>query len=192
MTKVLLYSGGMDSWIIDKLYKPDIKLFIDVKTPSSIEERKRLPKDVIVKEFDLSEYEEKNEKHLLPLRNLILAELGSYYGDEICLGAVGGSIHYDNNETFRKQAEDLLNYLYSENNTKKVKIVLPYMNTTKEELVKLYKDSGGNLKEAFNQSFSCYEPINGKECGKCISCKQKIEAFKKNGYIEGGEINGKF
>lgn len=187
MKKVLLYSGGMDSWIIDKLYKPDIKLFIDVKTPSSIEERKRLPKDVIVKEFDLSEYEIKEGSHLLPLRNLILAELGSYYGDEICIGAVGGSIHYDNNEKFRKDTEDLLNYLYSENNIKKIKIVLPYMNTTKEELIKMYKEQGGDLKEAFEKSFSCYEPIDGKECGKCISCIQKIEAFKNNGYIKNEE-----
>lgn len=24
--KVLLYSGGMDSWLIDKIWKPDVKL----------------------------------------------------------------------------------------------------------------------------------------------------------------------
>ena len=28
-TKVLLYSGGMDSWLIDKLWKPDVKIFFD-------------------------------------------------------------------------------------------------------------------------------------------------------------------
>lgn len=184
MKKVLLYSGGMDSWIIDKLWKPDIKLFIDIKTPSSKEERKRLPKDVIIKELDLSEYEEKTGSHLLPLRNLILAEIASYYGDTICIGSVGGSIHYDNNEKFKNDTEQLLNYLYSENNSKKIKIELPYMNTSKEELVRLYKEQGGNLEKAFNNSFSCYEPVNGKECGECISCKQKIEAFKKNGYIK--------
>ena len=184
MTKVLLYSGGMDSWIIDKLIKPDIKLFIDVGTPSSKEERKRLPKDVIVKEIDLSEYEEKSGHHLLPLRNLILAEIGSYYGDEIVIGSIGGSVHYDNNEIFKEKTEDLLNYLYSENNYKKVKIELPYMNVSKADLIKMYKEQGGDLEEAFNSSFSCYEPINGKECGKCISCQQKINAFKENGYGE--------
>lgn len=186
MTKVLLYSGGMDSWIIDKLYKPDIKLFIDLKTPGSFEEKKRLPKDVVIKEFDLSSYEEKYGYHLLPLRNLILIELASYYGDEVCIGSVGGSVHFDNSEKFRSETEKLLNYLYKENG-KKINIVMPYINLNKEELVKLYKDKGGNLKEAYNKSFSCYEPIEGKECGKCLSCKQKIEAFKKNGYVKGGE-----
>ena len=187
MKKVLLYSGGMDSWIIDKLWKPDIKLFIDVGTKSSKEERKRLPKDVIVKEIDLEEFEQKGGYYLLPLRNLILVTIASYYGDEICLGSVGGSVHYDNNEKFRKDTEDLLNYLYSENNTKKIKIVLPYMNTSKADLVRLYKEQGGDLEEAFKSSFSCYEPINGEECGQCESCKKKILAFKENGF----DINGK-
>lgn len=26
--KVLLYSGGMDSWLIDKIWKPDVKLYV--------------------------------------------------------------------------------------------------------------------------------------------------------------------
>ena len=30
--KVLLYSGGMDSWLIDKLWKPDIRLYVDMNT----------------------------------------------------------------------------------------------------------------------------------------------------------------
>lgn len=186
--KVLLYSGGMDSWIIDKLWKPDIKLFVDLGTKSSKEERKRLPKDVIVKELDLSQYEDKERNYLLPLRNLILAEIGSYYGDEICLGSIGGSIHKDNTEVFQEETERLLNYLYSENG-KKIKITLPYLSTSKTELVRLYKESGGDLKEAYRKSFSCYDPVNGKECGKCSSCLQKIEAFKNNGYME--EENGK-
>lgn len=179
--KVLLYSGGMDSWIIDKLWKPDIKLFVDIGTKGSEEEKKRLPKDVIVKKLDLSQYEDKEKNYLLPLRNLILAEIGSYYGDEICIGSIGGSIHKDNTEEFREKTENLINYLYSENG-KKIKITLPYMNTSKTELVRLYKEAGGDLKEAFENTFSCYDPVNGKECGKCSSCLQKIEAFKNNGY----------
>ena len=30
MKKVLLYSGGLDSWLIDKLWNPDFKLYIDI------------------------------------------------------------------------------------------------------------------------------------------------------------------
>lgn len=183
MKKVLLYSGGMDSWLIDKIWKPDVKLFVDVGTKSSKEERKRLPEDVIVKELDLSEFEDSEKNYLLPLRNLFLIELASYYGDEICLGAIGGSIHYDNNMKFGGMVQDILNYLYSEIDNKKVKVVMPFVDTSKADLIKLYVEQGGDIEEAYTKSFSCYSPIDNKECGQCLSCKLKIQAFKENGYI---------
>lgn len=186
MTKVLLYSGGMDSWLIDKIWKPDVKLFIDVNTANSREERKRLPKDVIVKELDLSEFEDKDKNYLLPLRNLFFVELASYYGDEICLGATGSSTHFDKNQTFADKAEDVINYLYSEAYDKKVKIVMPFKGMAKKDILKRYLDEGGDIDLAWNSTFSCYNPHNGKMCGQCTSCKKKIEAFKANGYDYSG------
>lgn len=183
MTKVLLYSGGMDSWLIDKLWKPDVKLFVDVGTENSKQERKRLPKDVVVKELDISEFEDKDKNYLLPLRNLFFVELASYYGDEICLGATGSSTHYDKNEKFATMSEDIINYLYSEAYDKKVKIVLPFKGMSKKDILKMYLDNGGDIKEAWENTFSCYEPKDNKMCGQCSSCKKKIEAFKENGYI---------
>lgn len=182
-TKVLMYSGGMDSWIIDKLVKPDKKVFVDFHTKACEVEKNLLPQDVIVKDIDLSEFEVQDEHKLLPLRNLLLVIVGSYYGNEVYLGSVGNSYHFDNDEYFCKKTQRLLNHLYKEID-KKVKIKLPYCNTTKEELVKIYKEKGLDLKEAYEKSFSCYSPVDGKECGKCVSCKQKREAFKKNGYSE--------
>lgn len=180
MTKVLLYSGGMDSWLIDKLEKPEKKIFINFHTKSCKEEIKRLPKDVEVLDFDLSRFEIQNESKLLPLRNLILCIVGSYFGNEVILGSVAGSVHKDNDEKFRKQTQRLLNRLYSEIK-KKVKISLPYKDITKTELVSMYIKNGGDIKKAYNESFSCYTPKDGKECGECPSCKQKKEAFKNNG-----------
>lgn len=182
MKKVLLYSGGMDSWLIDKLWKPDVKLFIDIGTPNNEEEIKRLPKDVIIKKIELAEFEDKDKNYLLPLRNLFFVEMASYYGDEICLGATGSSTHYDKNETFAKLSEDVINYLYSEAYDKKVKIVLPFRTMTKEEMLRKYIEQGGDIEKAWNETFSCYNPVDGKMCGECSSCKKRIEAFKKNGY----------
>ena len=68
MKKVLLYSGGMDSWLISRLWKPDVKLYIDMNTRYSKEEIKRLPKDVVIEKLDLSKWE-RNDK-IIPLRNL--------------------------------------------------------------------------------------------------------------------------
>lgn len=183
MTKVLLYSGGMDSWIIDKLEKPQKKVFVNFHTKGCEEEIKRLPEGVEVIDFDISRFEEKSENKLLPLRNLILCEIGTYFGDEVILGSIGGSIHLDNTEKFRKQAQKVINTLYKEQG-RKVKIRLPYKDVTKTELIKKYKEAGGDLKEAYEKSFSCYTPVDGKECGKCPSCLQKRAAFLNNGYKE--------
>ena len=182
MKKVLLYSGGMDSWLIDKIWEPDVKLFVDVGTEASKIERQRLPKDVIIKEFNLSEYEVKDAHHLLPLRNLFLVELASYYGDVICLGSVGGSVHYDNTFEFAISATRLINSLYAEMG-KEIRVVNPWAETSKTDLLKEYlKKYPDGLKKAFGESFSCYEPVDGKECGKCVSCMQKREAFRNVGF----------
>lgn len=182
MTKVLLYSGGMDSWLMDKLWKPDVKLYIDIGTNTSKVEITRLPKDVIVKRLDLAEYEDKNKNFLLPLRNLFFVLMGSYYGDEIGIGATASSIHYDNNTSFKMMTEELMNYLYSEAYDKKVKVCLPFLDLDKTDLLAEYLKQGGDINKAWNETFSCYTPVDGKMCGKCSACKAKIEAFKNNGF----------
>lgn len=86
--KVLLYSGGMDSWLIDKIWKPDVKLYVDMGTKYSQEEIKRLPADVVVEKLDLSKWE--REDKIIPLRNMYLIGIATNYGNEICLGATAG------------------------------------------------------------------------------------------------------
>lgn len=49
----------MDSWLIDKIWKPDVKLYVDMGTKYSQEEIKRLPADVVVEKLDLSKWERK-------------------------------------------------------------------------------------------------------------------------------------
>lgn len=191
MKKVLLYSGGLDSWLIDKLWKPDVKIFIDNKIPYNEIEKSRLPEDVKIINFDMREYELEENTHTIPLRNLIFICIASYYGEEICLGTVKGDEHYDNSIEFLNNAEQLLNSLYKEFEhlglkEKKIKIVAPYKNYSKAELIRLYVENGGSIQEAYDKTFSCYTPINGKECGNCKPCTKKRQAFEENGYI--GEV----
>lgn len=177
-TKVLLYSGGMDSWLIDKIWKPDRKIFVDVGTHASAEERKRLPADVIVLDFPLlGRYEMPENNYLLPLRNVFLVLLASYYGDIICLGSEAGSRHRDNGRRFAKKITRLINECLLEQG-RKIEVVTPYANKSKSELLAEYVKQGGDIKEAWENSFSCYSPIDGKECGNCRSCRQKLAAFQ--------------
>lgn len=181
--KILMYSGGMDSWLIRQLWKPDVCVFVDVGTKSSKEERKRLSEDVVVIDLDISEFELPEKNYLLPLRNLFFVELGSYFGDIICLGATGTSTHFDKTEEFAQKTSEILNYLYKENNPDRaIKIIMPYCGKYKQDMLKEYLDQGGDIKYAWEHTFSCYNPQNGMMCGKCSSCKKRIEAFKLNGF----------
>ena len=192
MEKVLLYSGGMDSWLIDKLWKPNKKLFIRIHTKNNELEYKNLLSQIanglidnsnlIILDYDLSMFEMKDANYYLPLRNLHFVTLAAHYGDTICLGATGSSTHFDKNLTFAEKSENVINYLLSEKNLGKIKIVLPYMNITKTELLKQYLEQGGDIDLAYKCTTSCYEPIDNKPCMNCTSCASKFTAFYNNGY----------
>ena len=181
--KVLLYSGGIDSWLIDKIWKPDVKLYVDMNTKYSQEEIKRLPSDVIIDKLDLSKWE--REDKIIPLRNMYLIGIASNYGNEICLGATAGDRVLDKSPVFADIYEQLLNYLYQKQHwteERKIKINLDFKRYTKTELIRIFVEQGGNIEEAFTSSFSCYSPEGGKECWSCKPCFRKFIAFALNGY----------
>lgn len=90
MKKVLLYSGGTDSWLIDKLWKPDLRLYVDINSRYTIQELDRLPSDVKVVPFHTLGHFEQPDTAYVPFRNLFFITIAAQYGDEICLGAVDG------------------------------------------------------------------------------------------------------
>ena len=202
MSKVLLYSGGMDSWLIDKLWKPDIKLFIRIHTANNELEYQRLcylmekgyvDKDSVkIVEMDLSMFERADQNYFLPLRNLHFVTMAAHFGDEICLGATGSSTHFDKTLPFAEKASDVISYLQSEKGEGPVKIVLPFKDTTKTELLRMYIEQGGDINKAYEQTVSCYTPCDGKPCMSCTSCTSKFVAFYNNGYKFSDEDISKF
>ena len=190
MKKVLLYSGGMDSWLIDKIWKPDVKLYVDMKTRYSEEEIKRLPDDVIIEQLDLGKWE--RDDAIIPLRNLYLVMLATNYGDDVCLGATAGDRVLDKSPQFAYKASDLLSFLYTKQHwteERKINVNLDFKGMTKKELIAKYLQEGGNLEEAVRGSFSCYYPEDNHECWQCKPCFRKYVAFKMNGYDFGLRID---
>lgn len=180
MKKVQLYSGGMDSFIISKLWKPDVKLYIDYCDAQNQQEKKYLPDDVIIKKIDLSRYIENDGLHTIPLRNLIFAAIAVNYGDEILIGGLKTDLHYDKTEEFAEQATNLFNsVLNRERSARTVRIVVPYRKYTKTELVEMYLRQGGTIEKLDRFSWSCHEPVNGKPCGKCQACKARQKAINE-------------
>ena len=185
MKKVLLYSGGMDSWLIDKIWKPDIKLFFHIHTKSNEIEFERVKgiKDVEVVEMDLARFEQVENNYFMPLRNLHFLIYAAHYGNVLCIGSIGGSVHKDNDENFKYMTENVINYLLSEKpGYESVQIEMPFVNKSKTNLLSEYMRLGGDIEEAYRETFSCYEPQGNKECHFCTSCLSKFTAFYNNGY----------
>ncbi len=184
MTKVLLYSGGMDSWLIDKLWKPDVKIYVDVDGSYSEEEKKRLPEDVKVIHFPLGQYEQ--EDMFIPLRNLYFLMLASNYGDEICLGATAGDWGaIDKRPEFLDEAEKMINYLLDKQSVfagKRISVEKKFVYLSKYELMTKYLEEGGNIKTAIDETFSCFNPSHDKECGYCKPCFRKFMVGYYFGY----------
>jgi 7-cyano-7-deazaguanine synthase in queuosine biosynthesis len=188
MRKVLLYSGGTDSWLIAKLTKPDVLLYFDIGTESCKGEMQKLPSNVVIDKTlsGLGHLERDDGSFIVPLRNMFFIARAAEYGDHIILGANKTDAHNDKTYAFAEKMQDLLNYYYgpSEDGLCEIKDIVvdfSFKNYTKPELVKLYLDNGGSAEEYINESFSCYTPTEDlKECHNCKPCFNKMMSLYLN------------
>ena len=99
---VLLYSGGMDSLMIDFLLEPDVLLNISMNSNYDKRERESFPKGKEIIYLDdvlnLGQYE--RDDAIVPNRNAHLVLLASHYGEHIMLGSVSGDRSFDKDEKF--------------------------------------------------------------------------------------------
>lgn len=187
---VLLYSGGVDSWLISKICKPDVKLFFDIGTKSCQGEIKRLSSDVIIdNSFKGLGESERDDNFIVPLRNMYFIAKAAEYGDHIILGTNKTDIHNDKLPPFAEKMEDLLNYYYGPSldgfcEDRNITVDFSYKKYNRAELCKIYLNNGGSVEEAIKESFSCYTPvINGEsvtECYNCRPCFRKMMGFYVN------------
>jgi 7-cyano-7-deazaguanine synthase len=190
--KVLLFSSGMDSFIINELEEPDILLFIDNKSKYSEVERNFLQKrkiDKLVFFNDIvnhSGIEMSNQ--IIPARNMYFIVIASYFGDNIILGATAGDRSTDKDKVFATSIESLLNHIYSPSHWcegRNISVNFKYKDYTKEDLVRLYIEKrsfvGVDVQQAVEElvmdSFSCYHPINNIQCNRCKPDLRKFLAI---------------
>lgn len=182
MKKVLLYSGGTDSWLIDKIWKPDKKIYINIDGYYSQTEISKLPKDVEIINFPFLGTTEERDTNFVPLRNLYFLMIASMYGDEICYGATRSDRgSKDKREEFIEKTQDIIDYCLIGNSftkDRKIHICTDFVKLNKFEIIKKYLDKGGSIEEFVEDSFSCYHSIDGKECYHCKQCYKKfLEAY---------------
>jgi 7-cyano-7-deazaguanine synthase in queuosine biosynthesis len=182
VTKVLLYSGGMDSMALRMLWDPNVSVYVDMGTAYSKAERDRLPRDVDVVELPLHQWERTDG--IIPLRNLMLVCVAAQYGDVIGLAATAGDRVLDKSDQFASMTTSLLSYLWSPQHWtagEHRRVVLPLKGMSKRQIV-------GEVRERFGdvglvrlaESWSCYSGGRA-ECGACKPCMRKWVAFAAAG-----------
>ena len=189
---VLLFSGGMDSFILNYLYKPDILLYI--KTGCKYERKElnlidsyirtfNLEDKFIVVDFSFLQNYELDNAHI-PLRNLLFLEVASFYGNIIYLGALKGETSKDKSKKFRRMTQSIISYCWDDKlglgTKKKIRVIFPFKDKTKADILKLYLDEGGSEADIIKYTVSCYSP-DYYLCGRCMSCFRRWVAEILNG-----------
>lgn len=122
----------------------------------------------------------------IPTRNLVFYSIAAYYAEVYgCNFVIGGHISADTksfpdaNIDFFKDLEKLIKRGKHKQDQNNIEIVLPLIELSKTEVVKLAK----NLNVPLEWTWSCYSD-GEKPCGQCSSCLKRKEAFDKLNYIK--------
>jgi hypothetical protein len=191
---VLLYSGGLESYVARFLFHPRKMLFFDIGTDGSAQELIRIERERIgiLEIIDLAALGNfQGENMTLPHRNSIFALIASNYGSNIMIGA-GLAAHRDADFVWGAMIEAQLNYFddpaYGLKYHQPFHILMPFKNMTKSQILFEYLKHGGEPRKFAEISRSC-EAATERECGVCSKCLRKGVAMVNNGlflpdYIE--------
>lgn len=189
-TSALLFSGGMDSMIAYHLLNPDLLIHIVTGTEDNKYEQQlfsRFQYNCEIKTIELSllrNFELKNK--IIPYRNYYFVLFAAQYSANILLASTAGDTTKDKDTTFAKSLSNSLTYFAGGPKDKiagpgPIKILLPFRNKTKRQLVAQYLAAGHDPNILIENSSSCYHPQNLQECGVCRSCLRKWIALTLNG-----------
>lgn len=211
---VILYSGGLDSLIMDTLAKHEgheiTRVFFNIGQPNLEKELRALEistnagRDVRRRNVDwlglangpMGKAGSASGNIYIPGRNLVLASLAAciYLPDEIWLGALHGETHAgatDKNYPFRNHATDILSYTLSPFKSDGVKLVYPLAERgwNKLDAARWALTEGGLSPKDLTDSSSCLNAgEHWRKCGECVVCLRRWGLFT----ILGKELNVSF
>lgn len=182
MQKVLLSSGGMDSWLL--AHEPELKgavhLFVDIGQKYQGKEfnaahslAKAIGADFeYVDGPDLAQYE--HSTGIIPFRNAQMILLAGLYGEEIYFGVIADEINSDKSPEFVEAIQSTMNISHRAQywtHGKNYNILTPFRDTTKSDLVRRFILNGGSMQKLLT-SVSCYD-AGEQHCGRCASCSKR-------------------
>lgn len=121
-------------------------------------------------------------KTYVPNRNMILMSIAAAYAEVNNVDAVicglQSTDEYNYHDTTARWIGKV-NDLLSENRIIKIKLVSPFSTLSKYQELQILKEVDGNV-DLLLFTLTCYNPDDeGNSCGKCPSCAERINAFKK-------------
>lgn len=181
MKDVLLFSGGLDSYIAYYYLNKPTSIFVNMKHKyADVEAKKiknmidKLGMNIIVDNntFDFSAMELPNA--IIPNRNIFLALLATNFGDNIWLSACDGDYNLDKNPEIFAASSIFLSKLTN----RTIMVNTPFWNWTKTDMVRWYLNNGYPEKGLYG-TYSCFEG-NDRHCGRCSSCLRRWISFFNN------------
>lgn len=203
---VILYSGGLDSFIMKKLAEakyPNLDLTLahfDIGQAYSEKEDRAIKQSGNVVDIRKVEWLAKGQELvgkmesnsgniIIPGRNMILSSLAAsiYQPDAIWMGGLKGEDHAgstDKNQEFIDRTNHLWSYVYSPFE-RVPELVFPFIkeNWGKFEAVEWAYKNGHATKEELLSTSSCLGDTPGK-CGHCVVCCRRKYIFKQLGFEE--------
>ena len=188
---LVLFSGGIDSATLAQRYSRSSDLggllFFDYDQPAAKQEREAATK--FAEGYRVPLFVIKQRLHgvdqamgtgggepgprILPGRNLWMIasalNLAACEGfDLVVYGATAADTEYpDCSPAFVRALDQLAQ------NDVGISVAAPLIDMTKADVVREAMESGVDLRF----TWSCYEPIDGKQCGRCNSCKEVARAM---------------
>lgn len=181
---VILVSGGIDSVILGKHWVDGTPVFIDYGQPEAEEEyhacKIAFQKDLVKLDVKM-DIKRDQEGIYIPNRNLTFASLASTMLDPERIYIAG--LRDDNSVDKTPEAFERMSELLTRFAGHPVKVIGPFFQLSKGELVEDYINAVGfgHAARVLIETFSCYSPVNGKECKDCEACFRKWVALASNG-----------
>lgn len=204
MKIVILYSSGLDSFLMYKLAKKEhpnaeVKcIFFAHGQDAQDVEMSKLPDFVTVRKIDwlgddIKPLAKKSDPFAgaiyIPGRNLVFSVVAACQElpDQIWMGTMWDEDNQqatDKNEEFRKATSRLLSYVLSPF-IGDVKLQFPFVQKqwTKEDAVNWALQNGVS-KEELIETVSCWHQHGELPCGECKQCTKRMLVFGLNGFEE--------
>lgn len=187
---VLLYSGGLDSYIAYHYLKAQginpTLLYVDLGHKYSLKEHAALNQTLpymkgavlhIEHMLNMNKFEAPDA--FIPLRNSFLAHIGSLYADNVHIVVQKGEMNIpDRSKGFFEFTSHNLGYLLGRDIT----VSTPFSTMTKVDMVKWYIEAGLPV-EGLLATRSCYDTYS-TPCGSCGACFRRAVSMGLNGIEE--------